>query len=113
MLIVIHDFCLIKKTRRLQQGFWVGPRTKECCNWFQILCQWLELEADAELYSLTEPHAKMVEFSGGSDVYTLKRLKQKLHEHYEDFVFFAEVDGRGTVLCFRNMASYIIINDKW
>ena len=30
---------------------------------------------------------------------------------YEDFVFFAEVDGRGTVLCFRNMASYII-NDK-
>ena len=78
----------------------------------QMLCQWLELEADAELYSLTEQHAKMVEFSGGSDVYTLKRLKQKLHEHYEDFVFFAEVDGRGTVLCFRNMASYII-NDKW
>ena len=31
---------------------------------------------------------------------------------YEDFVFFAEVDGCGTVLCFRNMASYII-NDKW
>ena len=31
---------------------------------------------------------------------------------YEDFVFFAEVDGRGTVLCFRNMAS-CIVNDKW
>ena len=46
-----------------------------------MLCQWLELEADAELYSLTELHAKMVEFSGGSDVYTLKMLKQKLHEH--------------------------------
>ena len=37
-----------------------------------MVCQWLELEADAELYSLTELHAKMVEFSGGSDVYTLK-----------------------------------------
>ena len=32
-----------------------------------------QLEADAELYTLTELHAKMVEFSGGSDVYTPKR----------------------------------------
>ena len=40
----------------------------------------------------------MVELSGGSDVHTPKRLKQKLHEHYEDFMFFAEVEGRGTVL---------------
>ena len=79
--------------------------------WFQMLCQWLESEADAELYTLTELHAKMVEVSGGSDVYTPKRLKQKFHEHYEDFIFFAEVEGRGTVLCFRSMASYIV-NDK-
>ena len=79
---------------------------------FQRLCQWLESEADAELYTLTELHAKMVEFSGGSDVYTLKRLKQKLHEQYEEFIFIAEVEGRGTVLCFRNMASYTV-NDKW
>jgi len=34
-------------------------------------------------------------------------LKQKLHEHYKDFVFFfEEVVGRGIVLCFKNMASY-------
>ncbi len=74
---------------------------------FQMLCQWLESEADAELYTLTELHAKMVEFSGGLEVYTLKRLKQKLYEHYEDFIFFAEVEGRGNVLCFRNMAKYV------
>ena len=77
-----------------------------------MLCQWLESEADAELYTLAELHDKMTEFSGGSDVYTPKRLKQKLHEHYEDFIFFAEVEGRGNVLYFRNMASYII-NNKW
>ena len=88
------------------------PQDKGMLYWFQRLCQWLESEADAELYTLTELHAKMVEFSGGSDVYTLKRLKQKLHEQYEEFIFFAEVEGRGTVLCFRNMASYIV-NDKW
>jgi len=54
----------------------------------------------------------MTEFSGGLDVYTPKRLKQKLHEYYEDFIFFAEVEGCGNVLCFKDMASYII-NDKW
>jgi len=77
-----------------------------------MLCEWLESEADAELYTLAELHNKMTEFSGGSSVYTPKWLEQKLHEHYQDFIFFAEVEGRGNVLCFRNMASYII-NDKW
>ncbi len=61
--------------------------------WFQRLCQWLESEADAELYTLTELHAKMVEFSGGSDVYTLKRLKQKLHEQYEEFISLQMLRG--------------------
>ena len=36
--------------------------------WFQMLSQWLESEADAELYTLLEQHVKIVEFSGGSDV---------------------------------------------
>ena len=75
-------------------------------HWFRMLYQWLESEADAELCTLAELHDKMTEISGGSDVYTPKRLKQKLHEHYEDFIFFAEVEGHGNVLCFRNMASY-------
>lgn len=81
-------------------------------HWFQILCQWLESESDAELYTLAEFHAKMEELSSDSEVYSIKRLKQKLREHFENFIFFAEVEERGTVLCFRNMASYII-NDKW
>ncbi len=43
----------------------------------------------------------MVGFSGGSDVYTPKRLKQKFYEHninnYYEY-FFAEVEGRDTAL---------------
>ena len=50
----------------------------------------------------------MREFSGGSDIYTSKWLKQKLHKHYEGCIFFAEVEGCGSVLCFRNMAGYIL-----
>ena len=82
-------------------------------HWFHMLDQWLESEADAELYTLlSELHDKMREFSGGSDIYTYKWLKQKLHKHYEGCIFFAEVEGCGSVLCFRNMAGYTI-NDKW
>jgi len=62
-----------------------------------MLRQWLESEADAELYTLAELHNKMAEFANGSNVYALRRLKQKLHEHYKDFIFFAEVVGHGTV----------------
>ena len=68
--------------------------------WFQRLCQLLESEGNAELYTLIELHAKMSVFSDGAEVYTPKRLKQKLHEHYNDFLIFAEIEGRSNVLCF-------------
>ena len=54
----------------------------------------------------------MTAFSDGSDVYTNKRLKQKLQEHYQEHIFFANVEGRENVICFRNMAKFII-NEKW
>ena len=33
-------------------------------------------------------------------------------DHYEDYIFFANVSGKQNVVCFRNMANFII-NDKW
>ena len=53
----------------------------------------------------------MKEISDNSEVYTVKRLTQKLQEHYREFIFFAEVEGLGNVVCFKNMAKYII-NEK-
>ena len=103
---------MLNKSSTLSTACVGRPQDKGMLYWFQMLCQWLESKADAEFYSLAELHTKMVELSSGSDVYTPKRLKQKLHEHYEDFIFFADVEGRGTVLCFRNMESYIV-QDKW
>lgn len=81
-------------------------------KWFNLLIEWLESESGAELYTLTEMHAKMVEFSDGADVYSIKRLKQKLKERYHEHIFFANVAGHDNVVCFRNMANYII-NEKW
>ena len=88
------------------------PEDQMMLQWFKMLCQWLESEAGAESYTLTELHNKMKKISDNSEVYTVKRLKQKLQEHYKEFIFFAEVEGRGNVVCFKNMAKYII-NEKW
>ena len=82
-------------------------------QWFEMLCNWLESEGEADLYTLAELHSKMIEFSGGShDVSSVKRLKQKVQDRYKDFVFFGEVERHSNVVCFRNMARYII-NEKW
>ena len=59
-------------------------------------------------YTLTELHNKMKEISDNSEVYTVKKLKQNLLEHYKEFIFFAEVEGRGNVVCFKNLTKYII-----
>ena len=88
------------------------PVDAEMLQWFEMLCPWIKSEACAELYTLSELHTKMVEFSDNeSEVYTIKRLKQKLQEHYKEFIFFSDIQGRSNVLCFRNMAK-IIINEK-
>ena len=42
------------------------------------------------------------------DVYTVKRIKEKLQDKYKDNIFFAEVSGRKNDVCFRNTASRII-----
>jgi len=88
------------------------PEDQMMLQWFKMLCQWLESEVGAESYILTELHNKMKEISDNSEVYTVKRLKQKLQEHYKEFIFFAEVEGHGNVVCFKNMTQ-CIINENW
>jgi len=55
---------------------------------FEQLCQWLEQDGGAELYTLSELHEKMEELALGSEIYSIKRLKQKLTDCYKDFTFF-------------------------
>ena len=62
-------------------------------KWFKVLVEWLESESGAKLYTLTELHFKMVEYFNGDDVYTIKRLKQTLQEHYKEHIFFPMLKG--------------------
>ena len=52
------------------------------------------------MFILSELHKKMKELASGSEVYAIKRLKQKLLDHYKDVIVFAEVEGNHSVVCF-------------
>ena len=54
----------------ISSGIIGRPTDSGMLYWFQRLCQWLETEADAELYTLMELHAKMSELADGAEVYT-------------------------------------------
>ncbi|KAG1687726.1 hypothetical protein GQR58_008300 [Nymphon striatum] len=75
------------------------PIDEEMHQWFQMLCIWLDVEAGAEFYTLQELHTKMSEIAHGEDVYSVKRLKQKLLKRYQDYIYFAEIGGRSNVVC--------------
>lgn len=81
---------------------------------FLLLCAWLETEGDAELYTTTELHALLSELAGaGVEVYSEKRMSDKLKSHYGDHVYFAYMGGsRKEVVCFKNMVTFVI-SDKW
>ena len=83
---------------------------EEKTKWFELLCDWLDSADSAEMCTLKDLHNKMAEISGKSEIYSMKRMKQKLLEHYDDSTFFAEVGGCDNV-CFRNMAKHV--NEKW
>ncbi len=114
---VYHDNCLSRFLLHKELNTKMSKNSGRHCDqekmkWFQMLYLWLESEAGAEMYTLSELHAKMAEFSGGSDIYSIKRFKQKLQEHYKDSIFFAEVGGRDNVICFKDLAKHIV-NEKW
>ena len=54
----------------------------------------------------------MERFSESNEAYSTQRLKKKLKDRYSDHLYFAEINGRKNVLCFKNIANYII-NEKW
>ena len=54
----------------------------------------------------------MERFSESNKANSTKWLKKKLKDCYSDHLYFAEINGRKNVLCFKNMANYII-NEKW
>ena len=77
-----------------------------------MLCDWLDSASGAEICTLKDLHNKMAEISGRSENDSMKTMKQRLLEHYDDSIFLAEVGGCDNVVCFGNMVKHVI-NEKW
>jgi hypothetical protein len=79
---------------------------------FEKLCEWLEV-TDIEMLTVKELVEKAKEFGGRDTVtYSEKMLQEKLQKRYGDHFFIGKRCGRNNVVCWRDMASYIV-NDKW
>ena len=82
-------------------------------KWFVALCHWFDEEGENEKMTVSDLHSKMVELANGEEVYSIKSLREKLHEYYGDYVFWTQAKGgRESVLCFQNIPSYIIIQQQ-
>jgi hypothetical protein len=88
------------------------PVDEKMALWFDMVCNWLDTEANGELYTVSEVYSKMKEFADGEEVYAKKWLKKKIKDRYKESVCFSEINGHSDVVCFREMASYIL-NDAW
>ena len=97
---IYHDNCFSRFMLNKELGGTIATKTVQgrptdqgMLQSFEKLCLWLDTEADAELYTLSELRTKMEEFSDQFGVYSIKRLKEKLQKHYKEFLFFAEIEG--------------------
>ena len=73
--------------------------------------EWLETQGDCDLHTLKELQQKIKDING-KDSYSSVYLKKKLKERYNDHVYFSELSGQVDVICFREMANYIIKQKK-
>ena len=80
---------------------------------FNKVFDWLERDGDCELHTVKELMEKMKEFSANEDnTYTEKSLRKKLKEKYKEHIYFTDIPGRQSVVCFKDMVSYVLFEKK-
>jgi hypothetical protein len=88
------------------------PDDQDMCNVFEKMCDRLE-DADDQLYTVSDLQQMLREMTDCEEaVYSLRHIRRKLEYKYGEHIFFAHVNGKKNVICFRDMASRII-NEKW
>ena len=101
----LTKFMLIWSSFEAQNKLKGLPIDENMLQSFEMLCICLEVEAGAELHTVTELHKKMTELANGEAVYGTKWLKTKLKEKYKDSLYFVEISGRSDVVCVSNMVN--------
>ena len=100
----LNRFRLVKSTTEKPSGRPVNSLMME--NFLKV-CQWLD-EGDGELHILADIYNKMAELSEGTECYHRKYLKTKLIEHYKEYTYVFESDGRNDIIGFKHMSSFFM-----
>ena len=80
---------------------------------FDKICDWLETREDSELYTFDEMYNKMIEMTDDTEnIYTRKRFTDLIKERYKGHLYYSEQQGKRNVVCFKNMATYILSKFK-
>ena len=54
-----------------------------------------KLDNQAELFTIKELHEKLCSIlKNGEEIYSFKRMKQKLEDHYDETIFLTNLPGR-------------------
>jgi hypothetical protein len=109
---VYHNNCHLSFYRVSKYAACGRPTDSRKAETFEKLCEWLEVN-DFEMLTLQDVATKAQMLVPENDiVYSEKWLKQKLSDRYGDHIQFNEVRGRRNVICWKQMAAYIV-NRKW
>ena len=110
---VYRSACMEKFIKKTDSGKVGRPINEEKACYFEMVCECLEKDGDRELYTLQELFAKMEELnSGNASTYSEKSLQSKLKEKYREHIYFTNLPGRPKIVFFRDMASYILYEQK-
>lgn len=109
---VYHSACMtkfrLKKSTEKKKG---KPVDQALLESFESVCEWLEKKGDCELHTIKELQDRMKD-SSKTEAYSAVYMKKKLKERYNSHVYFAEICGLADVICFKEMANFIIKEKK-
>ena len=65
------------------------------------------------MHTMKELMEKVKEFTEKDDeIYTEKSLRRKLKEKYNNYIFFTDIPVRESVISFKEMVSYVLLEKK-
>ena len=110
---VYHTSCMavfkLNKVGRSVRGRSEDPIMTDV---FHYICDWLENTVENEVCSVRELYGKMSKDNDGVR-YCLKTFHSKLKARYKNHVYFVQsTDCKDELVCFKNMADYILMNLK-
>lgn len=79
---MLHRFLLYKKDTIAGRPSDSGKQ-----HWLEVLFHWLEDEGETEKMTVADIHKKMTDLANGEEVYGIKRLREKLQNHYGNHIF--------------------------